>query len=88
MPPGGSGAPDWVHVVPLPDVYRGQFRGDDAGSLYAAQVAESISKLVSRGRKLGGFIAETCPSVGGQLILPSGYLTSVYEHVRAVGGFL
>ena len=84
--PGGSGAPDWVHVAPLPDVYRGRFRGDDAGSLYAAQVAEVISKLVSGGRKLGGFIAETCPSVGGQLIMPPGYLGSVYEHVRAVGG--
>lgn len=24
--PGGPGAPDWVHVTPLPDVYRGQYR--------------------------------------------------------------
>ena len=32
------------------------------------------------------FIAETCPSVGGQLILPPGYLANVYEHVRAAGG--
>ncbi len=30
--PGGAGAPDWVHVAPLPDVYRGAFRDDDAGT--------------------------------------------------------
>src|SRR5437764_13399673 len=35
---------------------------------------------------LAAFIAETCPSVGGQLILPAGYLAEVYRHVRAAGG--
>ena len=31
---GGSGRPDWVHVVPSPDRYRGLVRGDgdDVGS--------------------------------------------------------
>ena len=24
--PGGKGAPDWVHVSPMPDGYRGEFR--------------------------------------------------------------
>jgi 4-aminobutyrate aminotransferase-like enzyme len=33
-----------------------------------------------------GFIAETCPSVGGQLVFPTGYLSSVYDHVRRAGG--
>ena len=32
------------------------------------------------------FIAETCPSVGGQIVLPPGYLADVYRHVRAAGG--
>ena len=35
--PGGDGAPPWVHVLPLPDTYRGKYRRDDprAGEKYA-----------------------------------------------------
>ncbi len=84
--PGGAGAPDWVHVAPLPDVYRGAFRGPDAGPRYAVHVAEIVDRLHGAKRGLAGFIAETCPSVGGQLVFPLGYLSNVYEHVRRAGG--
>jgi 4-aminobutyrate aminotransferase-like enzyme/Ser/Thr protein kinase RdoA (MazF antagonist) len=86
--PGGTGAPDWVHVAPLPDVYRGAYRRNDAaaGAKYAAQVAAIVGALRDRGRALAGFIAETCPSVGGQIMLPAGYLKDVYASVRAAGG--
>jgi 4-aminobutyrate aminotransferase-like enzyme len=85
--PGGEGAPPWVHVAPLPDDYRGPFRRGEAdvGARYAAQVAALIAQLPPDAG-LAGFIAETCPSVGGQLILPSGYLAAVYASVRAAGG--
>ncbi|MEP7087074.1 MAG: aminotransferase class III-fold pyridoxal phosphate-dependent enzyme, partial [Gemmatimonadota bacterium] len=86
--PGGSGAPDWVHAVPLPDVYRGAYKAldRDAGAKYSATVADTIRVIRDGGRGVGGFIAETCPSVGGQLILPPGYLLRVYEYVRSAGG--
>ena len=86
--PGGQGAPDWVHVAPLPDDYRGEFRRDDpeAGAKYAQRVAELAEIVRAAGRGLCGFIAETCPSVGGQLMLPPGYLAEVYRNVRAAGG--
>ena len=86
--PGGSGAPDWVHVAPLPDVYRGEFRArdPDAGVKYAALVGDLVWRVREMRRGVAGFIAETCPSVGGQLILPPGYLANVYEHVRSAGG--
>lgn len=86
--PGGAGAPDWVHVAPLPDDYRGPYKRGDAtaGAKYAATVGEIVEAIRSRGRGIAGFIAETCPSVGGQLIFPPGYLENVYRHVRAVGG--
>ena len=29
--PGGNGAPAWVQTLPLPDVFRGEFKGEDAG---------------------------------------------------------
>ncbi len=86
--PGGHGAPDWVHVAPLPDDYRGAFKRDDpeAGPKYAERVAELAEAVRASGRRLCGFIAETCPSVGGQVMLPPGYLAEVYRHVRGAGG--
>ncbi len=84
--PGGSGAPDWVHTVPVPDTYRGVFREDDAANKYAQAVSDKISQIQETGKGLAAFIAETYPSVGGQIITPVGYLPEVYQHVRQAGG--
>ncbi len=86
--PGGDGTPDWVHVAPLPDTYRGAIKRDDprAGPKYAAYVGARIEALRKRGKQPAAFIAESCPSVGGQLVFPPGYLTNVYQLVRAAGG--
>ena len=86
--PGGAGKPEWVHVAPIPDVYRGPFKaGDDrAGERYAAPVAELVERLQGQGRAVAGFLAESCPSVAGQIMLPPGYLDAVYRTVRQSGG--
>jgi len=86
--PGGAGAPEWVHVAPLPDDYRGVYKrgAADIGERYAAAVGEIANGLRVRGTGVAAFIAETCPSVGGQLVFPPGYLAKVYEHVHAAGG--
>ncbi len=86
--PGGRGAPDWVHVAPIADDYRGAYqRSDpDAGAKYAADAARVIDALRARGRALAAFMAESCPSVGGQILFPAGYLAGVYASVRRAGG--
>ncbi len=88
--PRGGGAPDWVQVVPVADPYRGAHRGTDAGERYAAEVEPALARIAartdSRGGRLAGFIAETFPSVGGQIIPPDGYLAGVYRRIRAAGG--
>jgi 4-aminobutyrate aminotransferase-like enzyme len=90
--PGGTGRPPWVHVVPVPDVYRGQTRTagltEDAGvgEKYADAVARSLDQMRASGAGPCGFIAESCPSVAGQIMLPPGYLAAVYRHVRQAGG--
>jgi len=86
--PGGTGAPDWVHTTPVPDVYRGAHRASDpdAGVMYAREVGEVIDRLRAGGGRPGAYIAETCPSVGGQIMLPDHFLSEVYRLVRAAGG--
>ena len=70
--PGGGPAPLWVHKAPLP-----------ASQADAQHVIDLAGKLPSR---LCGFIAESMPSVAGQIVFPDGYLAQAYEAVRGAGG--
>ena len=86
--PGGVGQADWVELVEVADDFRGSFRRNDPdrAKKFAALVKPAIENLRSKGHGLVGFIAETFPSVGGQIIPPRGYLQSVYGMIRAAGG--
>jgi 4-aminobutyrate aminotransferase-like enzyme/Ser/Thr protein kinase RdoA (MazF antagonist) len=86
--PGGRGTPAWVHKAPVPDCYRGEYKyGDkEAGMKYARYIEEICRKLKDQDRSPAAFIAETCPSVGGQIIFPGGYLKEVYRIIRENGG--
>ncbi len=79
--PGGVGRKDFVHPVKTPDLFRGEFRGEDAGKLYA----EEIVKVVEN-NDIAAFICESLPGVGGQIILPDDYLKNAYVYVRKAGG--
>src|SRR5215472_10321549 len=85
--PGGRGRKPWVHVAPLPDDYRGCYRRDDkqAGRRYALDVREILERARGEGRGVAAYLAESLPSVGGQIVFPPGYLEEVYKHVRAGG---
>jgi 4-aminobutyrate aminotransferase-like enzyme len=68
--------------------YRGPFKNNDldAGEKYARQVEEIVDRLTGGGKSPAGFIAESWPSVAGQMSLPAGYLACVYKTIRAAGG--
>lgn len=84
---GGKGAPDHIHVVPIPDTYRGIYRDKaDAGEQYASHIKGAIEKVKSEGKGIAGFICESVLSCGGQIVLPDGYLKEAYTHVRSAGG--
>ena len=85
--PGGHGAPAWVHVAPLPDDFRGRHTRTDpeAGRRYGDEVGEALDRARRSERRVAAFISETCPSVGGQIIPPPGFLATAYRHVRAAG---
>ena len=86
--PGGSGSKPWVHVAPLPDDYRGIYRRgeSDLGLSYARHVAGIVDRLRQEGRGAPVFIAESMPSVAGQIVFPPGYLAEVYRRVHDAGG--
>jgi 4-aminobutyrate aminotransferase-like enzyme len=65
--PGGEGAPPWVHVAPLPDLYRGAYRRDDpaASRSYVRSVERLIERAQARGTPIGAYLADSWPSVGG-----------------------
>ena len=85
---GGKGAPPHVHVLSLPDGYRGKFKGTglETGQQYGAMVWDKIEEANRNGRNIAGFIAESILSCGGQIVLPDGYLAEAYKHVRNAGG--
>ncbi|MGB9512279.1 MAG: aminotransferase class III-fold pyridoxal phosphate-dependent enzyme [Candidatus Acidiferrum sp.] len=85
--PGGQGQKPWVHVAPIPDDYRGPHRRGEPnlGNTYAKPVAEILERLKAEGGGAAAYIAETLPSVAGQIVFPPHYLAEVYKHVRAAG---
>lgn len=86
--PGGAGQQPYIHKGMNPDLYRGNYRYNDAqaGEKYAADIAGIIKNLADQGTGIAAFICETLLGVGGQIPLPEGYLKAVYRHVRAAGG--
>ena len=83
---GGKGAPEHTHIFPLPDSYRGKFRGDNASKKYLNEVQKQIDKVEKKGRRVGALILEPIISCGGQIELPDGFLKGAYEKVRKTGG--
>ena len=85
--PGGKGAPSHVHVLPMPDVYRGIYRGTNPenGRLYAAHLNEKITALQAQGIGPAAFLCESVISCGGQVPLPPGYWKEAYAIARAAG---
>lgn len=86
--PGGNGAPAHVHVVPIPDGYRGLYRYEDpeAGAKYAGHLKDKLRWMQSQGKSPAAFLCESVISCGGQVVLPPGYLQAAYQLVREAGG--
>ncbi len=83
---GGQGAPEHTHIFPLPDAFRGKYRGENTGEQYAGEVQKCIENIHAKGRGVAGFIVESIISCGGQIELPEGFLTKAYQYIRAAGG--
>ncbi|HUF51310.1 MAG TPA: aminotransferase class III-fold pyridoxal phosphate-dependent enzyme [Longimicrobiales bacterium] len=85
---GGHAAPPGTHIVPLPDPYRGRYRGDtiETAQQYAAHVRAALERAAYQRGGIAAFLFESLPGCGGQIVLPRGYLGATFAHVRAAGG--
>ena len=85
---GGKGQKPHIHVAAVPDSYHApsDWPIEEHGKRFAESVAEQIAVMKARGEGPGFFIAESIPSVAGQVFLPEGYLREVYRLVREAGG--
>lgn len=91
--------PEWVHVAPCPDVYRGKYRVSNqqlcnkqavtaAGKKYSAEVKQIIEKVQASGRSIAVYISEALQSCGGQVLPPPGYFCDVAKYIRDAGGLV
>ncbi len=78
---GGQGKAEYVIESPMPDTYRGSYRGSDAGQRYAEDFIHAAEDY-----DLAAFIAEPIVGCGGQVPLAEGYLQAIYPYVRERGG--
>ena len=84
--PGGKGPPEYVHVVPMPDPFRGIYRGQSSGLKYAAEVKTILDEIRSNDKRVSAFIFEPILGCGGQIIPPNDFLSSSFKMVRDNNG--
>ncbi|SEN96220.1 aminotransferase [Cryobacterium luteum] len=77
--------PDWVHLVEAPNAVRGKYRGMQSAPQYLNDLDGDLQALSAEGRTVAAFIAEPVFGNAGGVLLPDGYLSGVYERMRARG---
>lgn len=82
MGKGGAGKPAHVHIAPLPYPFRGRYRGYDTAPLYVRD-AMAVAQAAAHG--VGAFITEAVQGVPGQIVMPPGYLSGLYQQLQSQG---
>lgn len=80
---GGAGQKEYILKAPIPDAYRGKYRGKDAGRQHASKLSGLLNKSNT---PVAAFISEPIVGCGGQVPLAPGYLNEVYPMIRKQGG--
>lgn len=83
---GGEGKPNSTNVFPIPDPYRGVYRGENTANSYVKEIEAQIKMLKKKNKKLGGLIIEPIISCGGQVELPKGFLSKAFDLVKKEKG--
>ncbi|KAA8491971.1 Ethanolamine-phosphate phospho-lyase [Porphyridium purpureum] len=79
---GGSGCPPNVAVAPVPDSYRGMFRGPHCAQAYVQELEKAADRL---GSQFGVFLFEAISGCGGQIVPPKNYVRNAIRAAHARG---
>ncbi len=82
---GGMGKKDFIHIIEMPEPFRGKYKGNEMASRYAQEAIDHIDKIAEDRGYPAAFICESILSCGGQLCFPSGYLKSIYQAFKERG---
>lgn len=79
---------EWVHLIPLPDTYRGKFREDhvNPGLLYANEARKVIFEAQEKKKKIAAFMCEPLMLTAGVIEYPPNFLSQTFRYVREAGG--
>lgn len=88
--PGGGGKPEHVHVVEIPDTYRGKYRDcdyleDELRELYLEEVKNVVKSAKNANRKIAAFFVESVQSCGGQIVYPHHWMRDAFGFCREEG---
>lgn len=86
--------PDYVRMVPCPDVYRGIHSAKkndhasevEAAEKYASYVEDECAKITAQGDSVRCLVMEGGMSVAGVILPPKSYLSRCVEAARKAGG--
>ncbi|XP_043213041.1 ethanolamine-phosphate phospho-lyase-like, partial [Amphibalanus amphitrite] len=79
----------WVHIIPMPDMYRGPHAGKkDAAELYFQDAKRVIEAAMARGRKIACFLSEPVMTVPGIVIPPPGWLRKIHDYMHSLGALV
>ena len=86
--PGGNSEEKFIHEIPMPDPYRGLYKGNlsDKTEKYVAHIQLIINSLFKKDEQVSAFISESILGCGGQIIFPEGFLALANQKVKKAGG--
>ena len=83
--PGGTKPPSYIHDIPMPDQFRGKYRGGNSGNQYLKELEKVLKTIKKRGKR-PTFIYESFMGCGGQLVLPKEFLQGTHNLVHEAEG--
>ncbi|XP_059097749.1 5-phosphohydroxy-L-lysine phospho-lyase-like isoform X1 [Tigriopus californicus] len=81
---------DWVTIIPVPDLFRGQFRSSDPEALekYFEQTKEIIQTKLNENRKFACLITEPIFTFHSLTIPEKSYMQRVVSYIRSLGALI
>jgi len=86
--PGGNSNKKYIHQIPMPDTFRGIYRGDtaDISASYLSHLERILDSLKKKNERISAFISESILGCGGQIFFPEGFLALANNIIKKFGG--